>query len=519
MKSWMTYEKIQELKRNHLNKSQVSKRLGIDYKTVMKYWDMTPDEFARVLGKSKSRAKKADVYKDYVVECLQKFPDMTAAQINDWIRENYSVTELPCKDRAFRNYVAAIRTEYNIKRPSSPRQYEAVDELPMGQQSQIDMGQIKLDTPGGRKRTVYGFAMVMSHSRYKFACWQLRPWTTADFIQAHLKAWKYFGGRTREIVYDQDSILAVSENNGDIIYTEEFQNFINTIGFDVYLCRGADPESKGKVENVIKYVKHGFAEHRLLTDIDSFNEACIAWLDRTANAKVHETTKKVPAEVFAVEKEHLSPVPEYGLENCTGKSITYAVRKDNVVLYRGNRYRVPKGTYKKGLRVFVRVEGDTLSIVDAKTDETYATHPLCRGKGELIGESSRNNRDKSKSLLEQEDSVKALFGGDKIGSWLDKLHAEKPRYYRDQLGVLRSLFGEWDPDLIRRSLDYCIRREVYSAGELASVTAYLAAAEKEKQSKTSETAVQLPEKYRGGAPEVRDLRDYERALERRAANG
>lgn len=30
----MTYEKIQELKRNHLNKSQVSRRLCIDYKTV-----------------------------------------------------------------------------------------------------------------------------------------------------------------------------------------------------------------------------------------------------------------------------------------------------------------------------------------------------------------------------------------------------------------------------------------------------------------------------------------------------
>ena len=40
MKDWMIYEKIQELKRNKLNKSQVSRRLGIDYKTVLKYWDI-----------------------------------------------------------------------------------------------------------------------------------------------------------------------------------------------------------------------------------------------------------------------------------------------------------------------------------------------------------------------------------------------------------------------------------------------------------------------------------------------
>ncbi len=43
----MIYEKIQELKRNMLNKSQVSRRLGIDYKTVLKYWDMKPDGFAQ----------------------------------------------------------------------------------------------------------------------------------------------------------------------------------------------------------------------------------------------------------------------------------------------------------------------------------------------------------------------------------------------------------------------------------------------------------------------------------------
>ena len=46
MKSWIIYEKIQEMKRNKLNKSQVSRHLGIDYKTVMKYWDMPSDGFA-----------------------------------------------------------------------------------------------------------------------------------------------------------------------------------------------------------------------------------------------------------------------------------------------------------------------------------------------------------------------------------------------------------------------------------------------------------------------------------------
>lgn len=41
---------------------------------------MPPDEFAEARKKSGSRHKKADIYKDYVVECLQNYPDMTAAR-------------------------------------------------------------------------------------------------------------------------------------------------------------------------------------------------------------------------------------------------------------------------------------------------------------------------------------------------------------------------------------------------------------------------------------------------------
>lgn len=113
------------------------------------------------------------------------------------------------------------------------------------------------------------------------------------------------------MVYDQDKILAVSENNGDIIYTEGFQNCVNEIKFDIFLCHGVDPESKGLSENVVMYAKHGFAEHRILRDIDSFNADCIAWLKRTGNKKKHGTTQKIPAEVFTLEKEHLIQASEY----------------------------------------------------------------------------------------------------------------------------------------------------------------------------------------------------------------
>lgn len=68
MIDWMDYGKIQEYKRNGLKKSQVARRLEVDYKTILKYWDMSPGEYAETAQASKKRRKKADEYKDFVVE-------------------------------------------------------------------------------------------------------------------------------------------------------------------------------------------------------------------------------------------------------------------------------------------------------------------------------------------------------------------------------------------------------------------------------------------------------------------
>lgn len=82
--------------------------------------------------------------------------------------------------------------------------------------------------------------MVLSHSRYKFALWMDKPFTTVDFIRAHDMAFKHLGCMPIEIVYEQDRLLAVDENYGDIIFTEEFQKCIDIMKFKVYLCRGFD---------------------------------------------------------------------------------------------------------------------------------------------------------------------------------------------------------------------------------------------------------------------------------------
>lgn len=83
----------------------------------------------------------------------------------------------------------------------------------------------------GKRVKVYCFAMVLSHSRYKFVLWLDKPFTTSALIYPHNKAFEYFGGMTSKIVYDQDRILVAYENNRGVIYTKAFQNYIDTIKF------------------------------------------------------------------------------------------------------------------------------------------------------------------------------------------------------------------------------------------------------------------------------------------------
>lgn len=113
---------------------------------------MPPDEFAEVKKKAGCRQKKADIYKDYVVNCLQTYPDMTAAQIYDWIKKQTGSKDLEFQERAFRNYVAGIRKEYDIKKPEHQRQYEATDNPPFGKHGQVNMEEIKLETISGHTK-------------------------------------------------------------------------------------------------------------------------------------------------------------------------------------------------------------------------------------------------------------------------------------------------------------------------------------------------------------------------------
>lgn len=339
---WEMYLSIQQMKKQGFNKSQIARNLDISRNTVNKFWCMSMHEYKRFMEGMESRAKKLGCFESDIVGWLREYPDLSAAQIMDWLKERKENLEVA--ESTVRNYVRNVRLEYGIPKVLRIRHYEAVEDPPMGKQMQVDFGETKLRHQEGHLVKVRFITFVLSHSRYKYALWLDRPFTTADVVNAHEQAFAFYGGMPEEIVYDQDHLLLVSENDGDLILTQEFAAYVNTRKFRIHMCRKADPESKGKIENVVKYIKQNFARHRSFANVDKLNEQCLAWLKRTGNAGIHQTTKKIPAEVYALEKAPLQPITQK-IEHPSILSITRRVRKDNTIWFESNRYTVPLGTY------------------------------------------------------------------------------------------------------------------------------------------------------------------------------
>lgn len=472
VEKWEVYMEIQQLLKQGFKKAAIARKLGISRPTLYKYLKKSPPEMAEWVESLQTRSKKLDPYHDLILCWLKEHPDMTAAQVMDWLLERYS--DLKVGESTVRAYVRELREIHHIPKEKHPRSYEAVQELPMGEQAQVDFGQTSQKTPEGKNIKLYFIAFVLSHSRYKYKEWLDRPFTTRDVIRTHENAFEWFGGIPHELVYDQDSLLVVSENGGDLILTEEFQLYRQERKLNFHICRKADPESKGKIENVVGFIKHNFAKHRIYYGLEKWNENGWNWLNRTGNYKVHNTTKKRPIEVFQKEKQHLRLVTQKINISNSISSITRTVRKDNTIRYGSNRYTVPLGTFEKYNQVYVSETSEgQLIIRESAEGPEIAKHLIHKGKGKLI-QDRQHTRDRTKGIDEYINSLAHKFGDVKLAQYfLEHVRKEKPRYIRDQLQLISKQVKAHEPTLLNHALRGCVEKKLFSASDFTDYIQHL----------------------------------------------
>lgn len=467
LKKLVMWYKVRELFLKGQTFSQISRNLGIHRETASRYAKMEESVFLSSDTYRRSFTHKLDRYENFVLEELQSCPSYSSKQIEDHLKERYGKDLKEVCSKTIFNFVIHIRAKYGIPKDNKDsRQMEKLPESPYGEYGQVDFGEYWMKREDGHHMKIYFFVMILSRSRYKFVYFDTRPFTSATSIYAHELAFQYYGGRPEKLIYDQDKVFLHDENLGDLEFTRKFQAFVDTVHFQPIFCRKSDPQSKGKVENAVKYVKINFLKGRTFKDIESLNKECLSWLERTANGSMHHGIFRIPSEEFALEAPLLQPY--YGIPVApTLEMKEYNVRKDNTISFHCSSYTVPAGTYKNAsTRVLVEVEDGNLHIYSKESGKTLAIHPIALTRGCLVQDPShkviRGGGISDKEL----EILKYVGENESLELYLAGIAKSKPRYYSKNLTHIISHMRDYNPDILKDAIAKCLSCNSYNANIL-----------------------------------------------------
>jgi len=211
-------------------------------------------------------------------------------------------------------------------------------ETPPGQQSQIDWGQARIHFRS-RPVILHVFILTLGYSRRSFH----EPCvgeTLSQFLDAHERAFDYFGGHTLEHLYDRPRTVCQPAGDGRVVWNATLKQFADYWGFEPHLCRAYRAQTKGKVESGVKYFKGNFLPGRSFVDDQDLREQIGQWQAEIADVRIHGTTHERPADRFAREQSALiatASQPGFRLEAGQPRRVA----DDYLVSFETNRYSVP----------------------------------------------------------------------------------------------------------------------------------------------------------------------------------
>lgn len=442
----------------------ISRELGISRNTVRKYLTLDAATISQA-REDPSRRKCLDEHRDFLIHQLKAFPQLSAVKLARRLREK--VGSISVSDRSLRRYVRALKEQVAS---GQCRYYEPVLDAVPGVQCQVDPGELRDVLIGGQVCAVYFVVFVLACSRLMYVGVRFRPLDTDAFIQLHDEAFRYFGGLPEECVYDQTKLVVIREQYRELTLNQRFHQYATTAGYRIHACEGYDPESKGKVEAGVKYVKQNALYGETFESEGALRQHIMVWLDTVANARTHGTTGRQPRVHFdSEERAHLRPyaVPQSVLHR-VADPLTRSVDKTGLISWKGNKYSVPMAWQRAQVGVHER-EG-SLHIHDLESGDGIASHTLCQEKGRTL-KNSHHYRDPSQRIVELEAAIALCLPPGEGEILCRLLKTTSPKIYKDQLVGVRDLLQRYG------SIDAALREILLQQTQLtaSAVQRYLEA--------------------------------------------
>ena len=449
MIGYETYCKIRQYHGERgLSFNQIAAELGIDPETAAKY--ARAEKFSPRSGAK--RASKLDAFKPLITRLLDRHP-YTCTQILQRLREE-----------GYEGGASILKEHVSVVRPVRHPAFLSLAFAP-GEAAQVDWGSAGTIAIGDTRRRLSFFVMVLCYSRMaylEFTCGECLE----HFLSCHQNALEFFGGTPGAVLIDNLKTGVVLHPFGEkAIFHPRYLDFAAHYGFEARACNVRKANEKGRVENFVGYVKKNFlAGLDIPPGLMAMNSASRQWLFSIANARIHAETRKVPAELFQIEKPALRPLPDVAADT----SVTRLVRVTNRcrVVVDTNRYSVPSRYASQ--RLTLKAFPDRLCLYH--DHNMVASHPRSYERHRDF-----ENPDHVRELLDQRRRAREA-------KWLLTFYSLSPQaeHYHQQLSArslnarvhinkIVALADIYGADKVARAIDDAIASEAFASQYIENI--------------------------------------------------
>jgi transposase len=300
------------------------------------------------------------------------------------------------------------------------------------EEAQVDYGTGPMvrDPQSGKYRRTRLYVLTLGYSRKCVRLLIFRS-STRTWAELHETAFRRLGGSPRVLVLDNLREGVLAPDIYDPTINPLFEDVLAHYGVVAMPCRVQDPDRKGKVESGVGHAQKTPLKGLRFESLEEAQTYLDNWESRWADTRIHGTTKRQVAAMFAEEKPLLLPLPiepfryyQYGERT---------VHLDGCVEVDAAYYGVPPGWIGK----LVHVQWDSLHV--------RILHPNPKTESErLLREHVRQERGRHR--VRPEDNPKktpyttaqllarAARAGKQIGAFCDAIHQ-----HQGELGIRRIL--------------------------------------------------------------------------------
>jgi transposase len=312
-------------------------------------------------------------------------------------------------------YASVKRFVRKLVGSSAPEARVAIETAP-GEEAQVDYGTGPMvrDPQTGKYRRTRLFVMTLGHSRKAVRLLVFRS-STQTWAELHETAFRRLGGATRVVVLDNLREGVLTPDIYDPRINPLYSDVLKHYGAVAMPCRVQDPDRKGKVESGVGHAQKTPLKGQRFESLEQAQAYLDHWEERWADTRIHGTTKRQVAAMFAEEKPTLLPLPVEPFRYYLYGERT--VHLDGCVEVEAAYYGAPPGWI--GRRVHVQWNAAHVRLIDPLTGQLLREHLRQQRGRRRIQEQDRPTRT---PLSTQQLLRRAEVAGPHIGALCQAMH-------------------------------------------------------------------------------------------------